>query len=106
MNGYFGVYVIHYISISSWIQLRTLISYSFPVHFVWLYIASYVLNYDFSIHFITAPPVLLAASNTHISVPVNTDITLTIDVSAKPAPTAIWRLNSEDLPSMTTPSMK
>ena len=103
MNGYFGVYVIHYISISSWIQLRTLITLFQCI----LYGYTYLLKYDFSIHFIiTAPPVLLAASNAHVSVPVNTDITLTIDVSAKPAPIAIWQLNSEDLPSMTTPSMK
>ena len=63
-------------------------------------------NYDFSIHFITAPPVLLAASTTHVSVPVNTDITLTIDVSAKPAPTATWQLDGEDLPSTTIPSLR
>ena len=49
---------------------------------------------------------MLAASTARAIVPENDNITLNIDVSAGPAPTATWQLNGGDLPSTATPSLK
>ena len=49
---------------------------------------------------------MLAANTARAFVPQNDNITLTVDVSAGPAPTATWQLNGGDLPSIATPSLK
>ena len=47
-----------------------------------------------------------AASVADATVAENANITLTIDISADPAPTATWTLNDGDLPSTATPTVK
>ena len=46
------------------------------------------------------------ASSADAIVVENANITLTIDVSADPAPTATWTLNNGDLPSTVTATLK
>ena len=67
------------------------------------------LNTYLSIHFITAPPVVLAGGNVspaYATVPVNNTVTLTIDVSADPLPISTWVLNGEDFASMPISSLR
>ena len=66
----------------------------------------YIHNCEFSIYFITAAPMMLAASNPQANVPGNAIIVLSINVSADPAPTATWQRNGGDLPSTATASLK
>ena len=49
---------------------------------------------------------MLAASSANATVVENANITLSIDISADPAPTATWTLNDGDLPSTATPTVK
>ena len=56
--------------------------------------------------FITAAPVLLGRTSGSIYVTMNTNLTLTVDVSADPAPVATWQLDGGDLAAMTTTTLK
>ena len=55
--------------------------------------------------FITVPPVMLQKTSGNTFVTANTNLTLTVDVSADPAPNATWQLDGGDLPTMTTTNM-
>ena len=52
--------------------------------------------------FITVGPWTLDKTNGSTSVIANTNLTLTVDVSADPEPVATWQLDGGDLPTMTT----
>ena len=56
--------------------------------------------------FIIAAPVLLGKASGSTYVTMNTNITLTVDVSADPAPVATWQLDGADLAAMTTTTLK
>ena len=56
--------------------------------------------------FITASPTLLAKSDANETVTINSNLTLTVDASADPAPTAVWLLNGGDLASTSIASVK
>ena len=56
--------------------------------------------------FITAAPVLLGKTNGSTYVTMNTNLTLTVDVSADPEPVATWQLNGDDLVAMTTTTLR
>ena len=47
-----------------------------------------------------------AASSPDATVAENADITLTVDISADPGPTATWTLNDAALPSTASPTVK
>ena len=47
-----------------------------------------------------------AASGPAATVAENANITLTIDISADPEPTATWTLNDDPLPSTASPTVK
>ena len=49
---------------------------------------------------------MLASSPANADVSENNNVVLFFNVSADPAPTAIWQLNGGDLPSTATPSLK
>ena len=49
---------------------------------------------------------MFGASSADATVAENANITLSIDVSADPAPIATWTLNDGDLPSTATPTLK
>ena len=49
------------------------------------------------IHYITAAPIKLAQSGASETVTMNSNLTLTVDVSADPEPDAVWLLNGGDL---------
>ena len=55
--------------------------------------------------FITAAPVSLRKTIGSTYVTYNTNLTLTVDVSADPAPVATWQLDGGDLPTMTTTTL-
>ena len=59
-----------------------------------------------SICFITASPRLLVQSDANDTVTINSNLTLTVDVSADPAPTAVWSLNGGDLASTSITTVK
>ena len=50
----------------------------------------------------TAAPVMLRKTSGEPYVTNNTNLTLTVDVSADPAPVATWQLDGGDLSAMTT----
>ena len=52
--------------------------------------------------FITAAPVLLGKTSGDPYVTYNTNLTLTVNVSADPVPMATWQLDGGDLAAMTT----
>ena len=54
---------------------------------------------------IIVAPVLLGRTNGSTYVTANTNLTLTVDVSADPAPNATWQLDGGDLPAMTTTTL-
>ena len=56
--------------------------------------------------FITAAPVLLGKTNGRTYVTMNTNLTLTVNVSADPEPVATWQLNGGDLAAMTTTTLR
>ena len=56
--------------------------------------------------FIAAAPVLLGKTNGSTHVTMNTNLTLTVDVSADPEPVATWQLNGDDLAAMTTTTLR
>ena len=56
--------------------------------------------------FITASPTLLEKSDANDTVTMNSYLTLTVNVSADPVPTAVWLLNGGDLASTSIPSVK
>ena len=56
--------------------------------------------------FITAAPVLLGKTSDSTYVTMNTNLTLTVDVSADPEPVATWQLNGGDLAAMTTTTLR
>ena len=56
--------------------------------------------------FITAAPVLLDKTSGSTYVIVNTNITLTVDVSADPEPVATWQLNDGEFAAMTTTTLR
>ena len=65
-----------------------------------------VLN-NVSIYFlITAAPVLLGKTSGSTYVTMNTNLTLTVNVSADPSPYVTWQLNGGDLAAMTTTTMR
>ena len=55
--------------------------------------------------FITVAPVSLRKTSGSPFVTANTNLTLTVDVSADPAPVATWQLDGGDLPAMTTTTL-
>ena len=55
--------------------------------------------------FIAVPPVMLQKTSGNTFVTANTNLTLTVDVSADPEPVATWQLDGGDLPTMTTPTL-
>ena len=55
--------------------------------------------------FITAAPVLLDKTSGDPYITANTNLTLTVDVSADPVPVATWQLDGGDLPTMTTTTL-
>ena len=59
-----------------------------------------------SICFITASPRLLAHSDANDTVTINSNLTLTVVVSADPKPTAIWLLDGGDLANTSIASLK
>ena len=56
--------------------------------------------------FITASPTVLAQSDANDTVTMDSDVTLTVVVSADPEPTATWLLDGGDLANMSIPSVK
>ena len=59
-----------------------------------------------SICFITASPRLLAQSDANETVTMNSSVTVTVDVSADPGPTATWLLDGGDLDSTSFDTVK
>ena len=55
--------------------------------------------------FIAVPPVIFQKTSGNTYVMANTNLTLTVDVSADPAPVATWKLDGGDLPAMTTTTL-
>ena len=55
---------------------------------------------------ITVAPVLLDKTTGNTYVTANTNLTLTVDVSADPPPNATWQHDGGDLPAMTTTTLK
>ena len=55
--------------------------------------------------FIAVPPVMLQKTSGNTFVTANTNLILTVDVRADPAPIATWQLNGGDLPTMTTTTL-
>ena len=49
---------------------------------------------------------MLASSPANADVPENNNVVLSFDVSADPAPTAMWQLNDGDLPNAATAVLK
>ena len=56
--------------------------------------------------FITAAPVLLTKTTGSTYVTMNTNLTLTVDISADPQPVATWQLDGRDLAARTTTAVK
>ena len=49
---------------------------------------------------------MLTASIAYATVSMNNRITLTVDVSADPAPSATWQLDGKGIPGMATPLLR
>ena len=56
------------------------------------------------IHFITVAPVILSNSSSVYIVPVNGNLSLTIELSADPVPDDVWKLNGNDISDLTNPT--
>lgn len=56
------------------------------------------------IHFITVAPVILSNSSSVYIVPVNGNLSLTIELSADSTPDDVWQLNGNDISDLTNPT--